>query len=216
MQSELVAVVQASQPKCLFCQKGLIDFVSRNVCSSCGRPQPMTDDNYFSIFDLNFHFSPDKNDLEKRFLKVSRVLHPDRFSTAGNDDKKNSMNRMGFLNQAYQTLKDPEALREYFFEYFKVKEEKPNQNQMPLEIADAWFELQDDITPEKVNNFEIELSKSKNQLDQSILKIEENVNRAIQEKGMSFDQSLLHSLLKLVHSKNTLESLQKDIHRRAS
>jgi molecular chaperone HscB len=172
------------------------------------------DESYFSIFDLSFQFSPDLSDLEKRFLKISRVLHPDRFSTANNEDKKNSMIRTGFLNQSYQTLKDPESLRDYFLEFFKIIEE--NKNQMPLDLADAWFELQEDMTPEKIKNFQMNLSQSKQQLDQNIRKIEEEINASIAVNGMNFDRKPLHKLLGLVHTKNYIESLEKDIHRRAS
>ncbi len=212
-----MAVAQASQPKCAYCEKNLEDFVARQICPACRRPQPVLDtDHYFSVFGLEFRFHLDRSELENRFLKISRLLHPDRFSTSGADDQKNSLKRMGYLNQAYQTLKNADLLREYFFKYFDVKPQATDKSSVPSEIAESWFDLQDDMSLEKVRQFRADLNELKSQFSKGIALLEHEIDQELKLKKLDFNKMLLQKLLHLVHRKNYLESLERDIERHAN
>ncbi len=66
----------------------------------------MSVQDHFALFELPAHFEIDLADLEKRYLALSRQLHPDRHATRGAADRLASVQKTTDLNEAYRTLKD--------------------------------------------------------------------------------------------------------------
>ncbi len=53
------------------------------------------------------------NDLEQRYRALSRQFHPDYFYNASPAERRASLERSSYLNDAYRTLKSPAARVEY-------------------------------------------------------------------------------------------------------
>ena len=66
--------------------------------------------NYFELFGLKPQFALDLTMLETNFRAIQSASHPDRFVTATNAEKIQSMQTATLANEAYSTLKSP-ALR---------------------------------------------------------------------------------------------------------
>ena len=71
----------------------------------------MTD--FFSFVGLPRKLTIDAQDLEQRYRALSRQFHPDYFYNAPAADRRQSLERSSYLNDAYRTLKDPLARVEY-------------------------------------------------------------------------------------------------------
>ncbi len=65
---------------------------------------PMTDP--FALFGLPERFEIDRAELERRYLAMSRELHPDRHVNASPRERLLSVERTTNLNEAYKTLRD--------------------------------------------------------------------------------------------------------------
>ena len=63
--------------------------------------------NYFELFGLPVGYIIDKNQLAERYRELQRVVHPDRFANATEQERRLSMQGAVRINEAYQTLKDP-------------------------------------------------------------------------------------------------------------
>ena len=66
--------------------------------------------NYFEIFSLDISTNPDLNLLNENNRELQRLVHPDKFATSGDTEKRQAMQKTSLINQAFNTLKDP-ALR---------------------------------------------------------------------------------------------------------
>jgi molecular chaperone HscB len=76
-------------------------------CTQCSKIQPvLRTDDHFSIFGLARHFPLEPGELEHRFRRLSRQLHPDRFARADARERRISLERATRLNDAYRYLKD--------------------------------------------------------------------------------------------------------------
>jgi molecular chaperone HscB len=76
-------------------------------CRSCSRLQPIArTDDYFSIFGLPRQFGLDRADLDARYRKLTRQLHPDRFARADARERRISLERATRVNDAHRYLKD--------------------------------------------------------------------------------------------------------------
>lgn len=69
--------------------------------------------NHFRLFGLPEHFALDLDDLSERYLRLRQTVHPDLYATAGEREKRLSLQASTQVNEAYQTLKDPLARARY-------------------------------------------------------------------------------------------------------
>ncbi len=69
--------------------------------------QPALDKNYFEIFGLPETFDINTAILKDRYHDLQQQLHPDRYATATDHEKRLSVQMTALINEALQTLKDP-------------------------------------------------------------------------------------------------------------
>jgi len=69
--------------------------------------------NHFSLFDLPPTFRLDLALLDRRYLEMQSKVHPDRFASAGEAEKRLSLQWATRVNEAYQTLRKPLARARY-------------------------------------------------------------------------------------------------------
>ncbi len=63
--------------------------------------------NYFELFGLDSSYVVDNAQLSARYRELQRVVHPDRFAGASEQEQRLSMQSSTLINQAYETLRDP-------------------------------------------------------------------------------------------------------------
>ena len=68
---------------------------------------------FFSFIGLSRKLNLDMADLEQRYRTLSRQFHPDFFYNATPAERRASLERSSYLNDAYRTLKNPIARVEY-------------------------------------------------------------------------------------------------------
>src|SRR3977135_4700025 len=81
-----------------------------HFCPQCTKilPLPRHTD-YFSFLGLPRKLNVDAADLEQRFRALSRQFHPDYFYNATPNERRASLERSSYLNDASSTLKKPLA-----------------------------------------------------------------------------------------------------------
>lgn len=100
--------------KCAACDRPLDNPI---VCAGChtlfadGARQ-----DYFSIFGLPRRYVLDRDDLRRRYIGLSREVHPDQFAGDGESVIARSMEIAARLNRAYEVLSDPVLRAEYLLE----------------------------------------------------------------------------------------------------
>lgn len=72
--------------------------------------------NYFELFGLPVVFQLDQNDLVERYRKLQRAAHPDRFANSSERERRLSIQKAAFVNQAFQQLKSPLQRARYMLE----------------------------------------------------------------------------------------------------
>ena len=72
--------------------------------------------NHFEIFSLPTQYALDRALLDGRYRELQRSVHPDRFASAGDQERRISMQQAAQINEAYQVLKDPLKRGRYLLE----------------------------------------------------------------------------------------------------
>lgn len=63
--------------------------------------------NHFELFGLPVAFDIDADDLASRYRELQRRVHPDKFASAPDQERRLSVQMTALVNEAFQTLKDP-------------------------------------------------------------------------------------------------------------
>ena len=131
-------------------------FVAHNeltlFCPHCSKIQPPAGAHYFSVFGMAPRLNLDLAGLEKKFHRLSRKLHPDRFARAPQKEKEWSLADTALLNDAYRTLKDPITRTEYVLKLqgAEIGEEHSGKNRregemgasrVPADLLEEVFDL---------------------------------------------------------------------------
>jgi molecular chaperone HscB len=101
------------------------------ICRTCGGGAPVDvhfcpqctkiltlgrQGDYFTFLGVPRKLNVDVADLEQRFRILSRQFHPDYFYNAAPGERRASLERSSYLNDAYRTLKQPIARIAYLLE----------------------------------------------------------------------------------------------------
>lgn len=100
------------------------------------------------MFNIKPAFRIDEKALENAYYGLSKRLHPDRFAAGGTSVKMKSQEMAAALNQAYLSLRQPESRLETLLKgagALKDGERSASQNQIPAELAEEYFELQEAV-----------------------------------------------------------------------
>ncbi len=73
-------------------------------------------ENHFALFGLPVQYRIDRAALEAAYGELQRVVHPDRFAGASDQERRISMQQAAHVNEAYRVLKDPLARAGYLLE----------------------------------------------------------------------------------------------------
>jgi len=71
---------------------------------------------YFELFGLPVSFDIDGKALAERYRELQRAVHPDKFATAADAERRMSMQLATRVNEGFRTLKDPLARARYLLE----------------------------------------------------------------------------------------------------
>ena len=90
--------------------------------------------NHFDLFGLPIGFVVDAAALAERFRDLQRVVHPDRYASATEQEKRLSLQQATRVNEAFGILKDPLRRAGYLLELHGVE-----QNVRTATVTDTAF-----------------------------------------------------------------------------
>ena len=111
--------------------------------------------NYFELFGLKPQFAIDLTTLETNFRAIQSASHPDRFVTATNAEKIQSMQTATLANEAYLTLKSPALRAAYLLTLQGFNATSETNTKMPVDFLMQqmeWREALDDAKHAKDMN----------------------------------------------------------------
>lgn len=86
--------------------------------------------NYFELFELPVQFDVSQDHLDKRFRSLQRFLHPDKFASASDAERRWSVQAAGFVNEAYQSLSLPIKRASYLLSLNGISLDEETDTQM--------------------------------------------------------------------------------------
>ena len=106
-------------------------------------PEMKLTQNHFELFSLPPQFSVDAAAVLTRYRELQREVHPDRFASASQAERRASMQRAARVNEAYQTLKSPLKRAEHLLQLQGVDPQFETDTSMPPEFLAGQLELRE-------------------------------------------------------------------------
>jgi molecular chaperone HscB len=119
-----------------------------HFCPQCTKilPLPRHAD-YFSFLGLPRKLNLEAADLDQRFRSLSRQFHPDYFYNATTAERRASLERSSYLNDAYRTLRQASARIEYLLKLEGLGASSPTEasKQVPPGLLEEVFALNEEL-----------------------------------------------------------------------
>ena len=119
-----------------------------HFCPQCTKILPLQRQaDYFSFLGLPRKLNVDNADLEQRFRVLSRQFHPDYFYNATPAERRASLERSSYLNDAYRTLRQPMTRIEYLLKLEGLGASGPAEasKQVPPGLLEEVFALNEEL-----------------------------------------------------------------------
>ena len=101
--------------------------------------------NHFKLFALPERYQLDRKDLDARYRELQRTVHPDRFASASDQERRLSVQRAAQINEAFETLKDPLKRGQYLLELRGHMIEDQQQTHQDPEFLMQQIELREQL-----------------------------------------------------------------------
>lgn len=122
--------------------------VDAHFCPQCTKILTLgRQGDYFAFLGLRRTLTIDAADLEQRFRTLSRQFHPDYFYNATPAERRASLERSSYLNDAYRTLRNPISRTAYLLELEGVLKpsDRDNAKQVPPSLLEQVFALNEEL-----------------------------------------------------------------------
>ena len=102
---------------------------------------------YFQFLGVPRRLQLDAADLERRFRELSRQFHPDYFYNATAAERRASLERSSYLNDAYRALKNPVTRLEYLLDVEGLGMKSPAEasKAVPPALLEEVFALNEEL-----------------------------------------------------------------------
>jgi molecular chaperone HscB len=99
--------------------------------------------NHFDIFGLPVTFDIDTAALANRYRELQRVVHPDRFASASDRERLESVQQAANINEAFQTLKSPLQRARYILQLKGIRFDDEKDTSYDTEFLMEQIELRE-------------------------------------------------------------------------
>ena len=115
------------------------------ACQGCRTLYPeATALDHFQFFGLPRKFDLNAKELHRKFLSISRSVHPDYFAGASDEMRALALRMSAEVNEAYEGLKNPRTRAEYMLELAGGKSSAEDKT-VPESLLAEVFLLQEEI-----------------------------------------------------------------------
>ena len=113
--------------------------------------------NYFQLFELPVRFAIDTGVLGERYRQLQRQLHPDRYASAAQHEKRLAVQYSAFVNEAYAALRSPLKRALYLLELEGMSQQEISGQQVDggflieqMELREKLESMHDLVDPDTV------------------------------------------------------------------
>jgi molecular chaperone HscB len=102
-------------------------------------------DNYFALFGLAPRYRFDPAVLDAAYRSLQSTVHPDRFASAGDSERRIALQSSSRVNEAYRTLKDPVDRAQYLLSLHGIEALSETDTALPRDFLEYQLEQREAV-----------------------------------------------------------------------
>jgi molecular chaperone HscB len=138
---------------------------------------------HFSLFDMPPAFRLDTALLDRRYLELQSRVHPDRFASSSEAERRHSLQWATRVNEGYQTLKKPLARAKYLLHLAGQDIGSENSALMPVDFLVEQMEWREAVAESRAAGDHHELERLHHRLKRDMLERYEEVAALLDEQS---------------------------------
>jgi molecular chaperone HscB len=95
---------------------------------------------YFALFGLPARYRFDPIDLDRAYRALQSEIHPDRYASAGESERRLALQSSARVNEAYRALKDPVGRAQYLLSLRGIDALAETNTALPQEFLEREME----------------------------------------------------------------------------
>ncbi|WP_147695560.1 Fe-S protein assembly co-chaperone HscB [Vogesella mureinivorans] len=160
---------------------------------------------HFALFNLPRRFAIDTAQLDSAWRTAAAEVHPDRYVSGQDAEKRVALMRATRVNEAYQTLKSPVARARYLLQLAGIDTAEETNTSMPAAFLMAQMEWREAIADARA-------AANVDQLEALSQQLRGDVKGLEAELGSALDEQADHAAAALaVRKLRFLEKLDQEI-----
>jgi molecular chaperone HscB len=100
---------------------------------------------YFALFGLPPRYRFDPEQLDAAYRALQRAVHPDRYATAGDAERRVALQSSARVNEAYRALKDPVGRAQYLLSLRGIDALAETNTALPAEFLQRELERREAV-----------------------------------------------------------------------
>lgn len=135
---------------------------------------------FFTLFEQVQTYRLDSRRLDKRYREIQALVHPDKFASATDSERRLSLQWATRVNEAYSTLKSPLRRAQYLLSLAGHDVGAENNTAMPPEFLIEQMEWREAVD-------EARRARQQGELEQLYHRVKQRVKRSYDELGELLD-----------------------------
>jgi len=131
--------------------------------------------NHFELFGLPARYRVDAAALDGAYRKLQTEVHPDRFASASDADRRAALQASARVNEAYRALKDPVQRAQYVLSLNGVDGLGETDTQLPLDFLERQLERREEASDALANEDEPALAALRDSVRAEARELEERL-----------------------------------------
>lgn len=160
--------------------------------------------NHFELFGLPVSFEIDLSTLDTAYRKIQNQVHPDKFASGTDTEKRVAMQWTTRANEAYQTLKKPLKRAAYLCELNGVDIAAESNTSMPAAFLMQQMEWRESLDALRSDTNPIGLQQLEHEVQSSLKLTIRNIQSAC-------DKYDFHAVADLIRTSMFMEKFLSDI-----
>lgn len=163
--------------------------------------------NHFQIFALPVSFEIDLDALSQRYRELQRAVHPDKFASGTDQERRIAVQRTAQVNEAYDTLKQPLNRARYLLQLNGINVNDETDTTVDMEFLMEQMEMREQLSEIKAED---DPEGALFELSQSIQKRTNNIIDALSSQFTAINEKTLEQARENVRKLQFMTKLQQE------
>jgi len=168
--------------------------------------------NFFELFDVPVSYDVDLDLVQQRYRDLQKVVHPDKFANASDQEKRISMQQTSRINEAFNALKHPVDRAIYLLSLKGVDLNLENETTMDADFLMMQMEIREELADIRDKDDPLaELDNFSKQIKNDMAATMESYSAAYENDHLDDAKELIRKMQFMQKAKKEIDELSEKI-----